>query len=86
MLRAFNFKTKKRGQTSCIQCAKVYTNNAIPRYCNCGFTLGGKFEPLVKSKKPDIFKVGDMVSVRLHDHGINVRTFVDLKQNKVLTW
>ena len=49
-----------------------------------GFFLGGKFEPCVRSQTDDIIKVGALVSVRLYKHGINLRTFVDLNQNKVM--
>ena len=84
MLRAYSLKKKKRGQTICEQCTKNYTNNAVPRYCICGFFLGGKFEPCVRSQTDDIIKVGALVSVRLYKHGINLRTFVDLNQNKVM--
>ena len=85
MLRAYNFKRKKPGQTTCSQCDRKYNNASRPQSCACGAWLGGTFQPNAKDrKKPgDATVVQNLVSVRLNKQGINVRTFVSLTENKV---
>ena len=84
MLRAFSLKKKKKGQTTCYQCSKIYNNNVVPKLCSCGYLLNGTYEPKIKEDSIDAFRVGDLVSVRQNRQGLNIRTFVDLEENKVL--
>ena len=47
--------------------------------------MGGNFQPIAKDRrKPvDAKIVQNLVSVRLNQQGVNVRTFVNLSENKV---
>ena len=85
MLRAYSFKRKKPGQTTCGQCKRTYNNASRPQNCECGGWLGGNFQPIAKDRrKPvDAKIVQNLVSVRLNQQGVNVRTFVNLSENKV---
>ena len=85
MLRAYSLKRKKAGQTICKGCGKSHNNASISNKCDCGYVLGGNFRPNVKDRRipGDAKLIQNLVSVRLNQQGINVRTFVNLSENKV---
>jgi ribosomal protein L37E len=85
MLRSYTLKRKKAGQTTCERCGKSHNNASIPNKCDCGYVLGGNFQPNVKDRRipGDAKLIQNLVSVRLNPQGINVRTFVNLSENKV---
>ena len=78
---------KKKGHTYCPRCGKEYNNRVKPKYCtqeNCDAYLGGKYKPPDKNQILDAKLItAHIASVRLNKAGVPVRTFVDLKQNKV---
>ena len=86
MLRVGSLKRKKKGQRTCSDCGKTYNNACVPSNCECGYELGGTFRP--KTVESKIYKDAqvinsNLVSVRLHEKGPNIRTFVSLDENKV---
>ena len=82
MLRVGSLRRKKGGQTSCSDCFKAHNNASVPFYCECGATLGGSYKPKEKEKtiSTDGQLIGEyLVSVRLHERGPNIGTFVYLR-------
>ena len=83
-----SFKRKKKGQTSCDGCKRNYNNACIPAVCECGYQMGGGFQPKEKKQRKHMntakLITADLVSVRLNIRGTNVRAFVDLVENKVI--
>ena len=65
---------KKKGQSKCPRCSRMYNNNAKPLYCSvseCGAYLGGKYEE--KSSETDAKMISSTIaSVRLNKAGIPV--------------
>ena len=88
MLPIGSFERKRKGQTSCDRCKKNYNNACIPAVCECGYQIGGGFQPKTKKQRKhlDTAKLitADLVSVRLNKRGTNVRAFADLAENKVI--
>ena len=84
MFQLGSLKRKKSGQRVC-DCGMCYNNAAIPKFCDgCGFHLGGSYErPLDIFTDAVVIEKKNVASVRLNRAGENVRTFVDLQQNKV---
>jgi len=41
----------KRGYGACLSCKKEYSNRKKPRYCTCGFEVGGLYEPSSPQEK-----------------------------------
>ena len=84
MIRAGSLKRKNKGQTTCSNCYKNFNNAWIPKYCECGDLLGGTHETKTKQINEDAQLIErNLVSIRLHKQGTNVRTFVNLVENKV---
>ena len=77
-------KRKKTGQRQCV-CGKWFNNANTPKFCDvCGNLLGGSYEaPLDIFTDAVVMQDKNIASVRLNKAGENLRTFVDLQQNKV---
>ena len=77
------FLTKKRGQRVCSNCSYSYNNRNVPKNCQCGYYLGGNYQPKEKTT-PDAWLItSSLASVRANTGGIPTRCFVDLASNKV---
>ena len=81
-----SLKRKKSGGRSCT-CGKWFSNAKTPKFCDkCGYLLGGSYEPppprdIVNDAV--VIKHVNIASVRQYPTGENVRTLVDLNNNKV---
>ena len=76
-------KKKKKGQTTCNNCGKLYNNNSVPSLCSCNHFLGGKWKPDTKATVARAFLITSaLASVREHDQGENKRIFASLGDQK----
>ena len=86
MLRAVSFKRKPAGQTTCRGCGRKFNNAVVPPSCQCGFQLGGNYQPpeIIKNSAKDAKVIRNgLASVRLNPQGANLRIFVNITENKV---
>ena len=76
------YSGRKTGHKKCPGCPQVYNNNAIPERCSaCNTYIGGKYVAPLK-KLGAILITACIVSVRQNETGHNVRTFVDMSEEK----
>ena len=77
-------KRKRSGHFTCSNCNAVYNNAHIPKLCTntpCDQFLGGKYEPKVKQLDAKLL-TEHLVSVRVREKGLNIRTFVQIGKDK----
>ena len=75
-------RRKRTGQTTCNGCNKVYNNRSVPPNCvDCQYYLGGKH--IAQCVKSDALRINEtMMSVRVNERGIDIRSFITLAGNK----